>query len=94
MNLTTEIRTLAEGVVQRQREAALRRARARRQLKRKQRVRTVMRVGAGTAAVSAAGLGVAKGLASLGGTDQVRRFTTNKPNRWKSGGAWTDSASE
>jgi hypothetical protein len=59
---------MAQGVVQRQREAAVRRARARRRARRQQIARRVMRVGVGTAAVGAAGYGATK----LGGLEQAK----------------------
>jgi hypothetical protein len=68
VDIKTEMRTMAQGVVQRQREAAVRRARARRRARRQQIARSVLRYGVGTAAA----VGAAVGATKLGGVEQAK----------------------
>jgi hypothetical protein len=68
MDIKSEMRTMAQGVVQRQREAAARRTRARRRARRQQVARNVLRYGVGTAAA----VGTAVGATKLGGVEQAR----------------------
>jgi hypothetical protein len=59
---------MAQGVVQRQREAAVRRARARRRARRQHIARNVLRYGVGTAAA----VGAAVGATKLGGVEKAK----------------------
>ena len=68
MDIKGEMRTIAQGVVQRQREAAVRRARARRRARRQQIARSALRYGVGTAAA----VGAAVGATKLGGVEQAK----------------------
>jgi hypothetical protein len=68
VDIKSELRTMAQGVVQRQREAAVRRARARRRARRQQIARNVLRYGVGTAAA----VGAAVGATKLGGVEQAK----------------------
>jgi len=68
VNIKSEMRTMAQGVVQRQREAAVRRTRARRRARRQQIARNVLRYGVGTAAA----VGAAVGATKLGGVEQAK----------------------
>jgi hypothetical protein len=68
VDIKSEMRTMAQGVVQRQREAAVRRSRARRRARRQQIARKVLRYGVGTAAA----VGAAVGATKLGGVEQAR----------------------
>jgi hypothetical protein len=65
VDIKSEMRTMAQGVVQRQREAAVRRSRARRRARRQQIARKVLRYGVGTAAA----VGAAVGATKLGGVE-------------------------
>jgi hypothetical protein len=68
VDIKSEMRTMAQGVVQRQREAAVRRSRARRRARRQQIARKVLRYGVGTAAA----VGAAVGATKLGGVEQAK----------------------
>jgi hypothetical protein len=68
VDFATEMKTMAQGVVQRRREAAVRRARAKRRVRRQQIANKMLRYGVRTAAVGAAGYGATK----LGGIEQAK----------------------
>jgi hypothetical protein len=88
MGVRTEMRTMAQGVVQRQREAAVRRARARRKVRRQQIARKMLAYGVGSAAVGAAGYGATK----LRGVEQAKtRFA--KPRQPEQVTTSTDAGS-